>query len=411
MTELPEDWIIGPLGSILPIRYGKALPQELRDPLGVVPVVGSAGVMAHTLTPLVESPCIVVGRKGNVGQSWPMPHGCWPTDTTYYVAPPEGCDLVFLSYQLEFLDLRRLDSSTAVPSLRRQDLESQALVLPPLPEQRRIVATLEDHLAHLDAASGYVSHASQLLGIVRESLLDRLTSSTMPLVCLGSLATDSGYGTSTKCDYGAPGVPVVRIPNIVQGELNLTDEKRSCDTAVDLSKMMLEESDFLVVRTNGSKDLIGRTAVVGQGIHASFASYLIRYRFDLNYVDPSWVYLMMEHPRARGILENLAASSAGQYNLSLGKLNEVMIPLPDIKTQRQLTRNFDQTWQSINQLWSVFDDTTVATRALRRSLLAAAFRGDLTADWRADQRQCASSETVGPPCNDGCTREGGYHAN
>jgi len=204
---------------------------------------------------------------------------------------------------------------------------------------------------------------------------------------------------------------VVRIPNIVQGELNLTDEKRSCDTAVDLSKMMLEESDFLVVRTNGSKDLIGRTAVVGQGIHASFASYLIRYRFDLNYVDPSWVYLMMEHPRARGILENLAASSAGQYNLSLGKLNEVMIPLPDIKTQRQLTRNFDQTWQSINQLWSVFDDTTVATRALRRSLLAAAFRGDLTADWRADQRQCASSETVGPPCNDGCTREGGYHAN
>jgi type I restriction enzyme, S subunit len=114
-------------------------------------VFGSSGVVGHHDEPLVEGPLIVVGRKGNAGAAFLSEEGCWPIDTTYYFSIPEEVDPRFLWYQMQVLGLETKDSSTAIPSLRRPDLESAEVALAPLDEQRRIVEAIETHLSHLDA--------------------------------------------------------------------------------------------------------------------------------------------------------------------------------------------------------------------------------------------------------------------
>jgi type I restriction enzyme S subunit len=284
----------------------------------------------------------------------------------------------YLAWQLRALDLAKLDSSTAVPSLRRQDLEAQELLQPELHEQRRIVDILEDRLSRLDVSAASISTAERRLGTLMTAQLRRLLPRDAPTRLLGDLAVRSGYGTSTKCVPQGPGVAVVRIPNLVDGMIDLADEKRAVDPPISLQSLMLEAGDLLVIRTNGSKDLIGRTAVVQDGVDASFASYLIRFQFDSSLVDPRWVNLVMNDSSIRREVESLAASSAGQYNLSLAKLNGLVIPVPDPTEQSKILRQMREMESARKRLIDGLSDARRRGKQLRRALLATAFSGQLT---------------------------------
>ena len=73
---------------------------------------------------------------------------------------------------------------------------------------------------------------------------------------------------------------VLRIPNIREGRVSLLDLKKATASLDRGTDDFLSPGDLLIVRTNGSEDLIGRAAVVSKplGLHAYFASYLIRFR-------------------------------------------------------------------------------------------------------------------------------------
>ncbi len=214
-----------------------------------------------------------------------------------------------------------LQRGVSYPAVRDSDVLTATIPLPSLIEQRRIVDALEENLTHLESASHSLAVAAAKIETLQISRLRQMLPLDAPSSALGTLALRGGYGTSTKCTPSGDGPAVVRIPNLVDGHIDLTDEKRVANTTADVSRLMLEKGDLLVIRTNGSRALIGRTAVVQEGIEAAFASYLIRFQFDPAKVEPAWVHLMMSSPDVRRGIEELAASSAGQYNLSLAKLN------------------------------------------------------------------------------------------
>ncbi|HMR12308.1 MAG TPA: restriction endonuclease subunit S [Arachnia sp.] len=374
MSEV--SWTRERIGALLKVRYGKALPKDQRDDSAPFPVLGSAGRMTGTAEPLAFDPVIVIGRKGNVGQVQLETAGCWPIDTTYYAAIPQRLDARFLTWQLRSLALGKLDSSTATPSLRRQDLEAQEVLVPPLEEQRQIVAILEDHLSSLDAADACLAAAEHRTETLRSVVLAQLHAG--PTVPLTGLTVSAGYGTSAKCIADGPGPAVVRIPNLIDGAIDLSDEKRVADSSLDVSKSTLSEGDLLIVRTNGSVDLIGRCAVVGEEVRAAFASYLIRYRLRQDIVRPAWVQAMLTTPQLRSQIESLAASSAGQHNLSLGKLGPLPIPTPSISEQDRLLDKIRSLDEERKRLMAALVRARSRATALRRSLLAAAFSGRLT---------------------------------
>ena len=150
-TELAKDWRQERFGDIFKVKYGKAIDKSLRMDIAEYPVVGSAGVMTYTKIPLTTEPTIVIGRKGNVGSIQIFKEGCYPIDTTYYMPTISDFDIDFLTLQLTSLELVKLDSSTATPSLRREDLENVQLVVPLMEEQLKTVALLEIHLSRLDS--------------------------------------------------------------------------------------------------------------------------------------------------------------------------------------------------------------------------------------------------------------------
>ncbi len=147
---------------------------------------------------------------------------------------------------------------------------------------------------------------------------------------LEQLSWNSGYGTSQKCDYDVPGPPVLRIPNIIGGRLDFSDMKYAINADELTPEKAVAEGDILIIRTNGSKDLIGRSALVRQTFEQPyfFASYLIRFRILNSTNIANWLTTIWNAQSIRSQIERMAATTAGQYNVNIAKLNRLVFPIP-----------------------------------------------------------------------------------
>ncbi len=196
---------------------------------------------------------------------------------------------------------------------------------------------------------------------------------------LEELSWDSRYGTSEKCDYNFLGSPVLRIPNIVEGSIVLDDLKYAAnDNKLDAIDP-LTYGDFLVIRTNGSKDLIGRAALVTQAYDKSyfFASYLIRFRLIAIDSLPIWINKIWNTFRIRTWIETRAATSAGQHNISQTVLNKLPLEIPSLLEQKKILEEIERSFSVIDQLEKTIDSNLKRAEKLRQSILKQAFEGKL----------------------------------
>jgi type I restriction enzyme S subunit len=146
-TESPLGWRWVKLGEVAKIRYGKANP---RAP-GQVPVIGSGGIYDYTAIPLITYPTVIIGRKGTAGEAKLVTKPCWPSDTTFYLEWKYAIDPAWVAYWLTTHKPSPVGKTATLPSISRNDLEEFLIPLPPLSEQRRIVAYLEQVQAKIKA--------------------------------------------------------------------------------------------------------------------------------------------------------------------------------------------------------------------------------------------------------------------
>ncbi|MBI2710286.1 MAG: hypothetical protein HYX34_11415 [Actinobacteria bacterium] len=285
------------------------------------------------------------------------------------------------------------------------------LCVAPTAEQGQIVVAIEEAFSKLDAGEAGLRTVRQLLKRMRDAVLAAAVSGRLvpqdltdtpatnvladlgaqsinpPLgpsvprtwawCALGSLARGAGYGTSVKCGYEETGIGVLRIPNVQRGALDLGDLKRAPSGAPIDAELLLKPGDLLIVRTNGSRDLIGRCAPVTSEVGCSFASYLIRFRTLVNAVDARFLSMLLTAPWWRGELESAAASSAGQYNLSLRTLIPLPVALPPLEEQARIVAEVERHMSFIDACGRAVDAALVRSAALRRSILKSAFEGRL----------------------------------
>jgi type I restriction enzyme S subunit len=135
------EWKRCKLGDVIELKRGYDLPQKERQP-GGVPVVSSSGISDKHAVAKVKGPGVVTGRYGTIGTVYYIVDDFWPLNTTLYVRDFKGNDPRFVSYFLRGIDFHAYSDKAAVPGLNRNHLHEASVLIPTLPEQRAIAATL-----------------------------------------------------------------------------------------------------------------------------------------------------------------------------------------------------------------------------------------------------------------------------
>ena len=160
-----------PLGNILDLAYGRALPADNREP-GDVPVYGSNGVTGYHTSAFVSAPAVVVGRKGSVGEIHWSSAPCWPIDTTFYVQPRNGVPPLISYFALKSAGLTAMNSDSAIPGLNRV---AALAVQVPIPATAKGVQWAATRQPLLDVIDQRQSETVRLAAL-RDALLPELLS-------------------------------------------------------------------------------------------------------------------------------------------------------------------------------------------------------------------------------------------
>ena len=162
-----------------------------------------------------------------------------------------------------------------------------------------------------------------------------LTRGKYEVIGLGSVLELVQYGTSEKANANNGGVAVIRMNNILDGELDLSNLKHLRLPDKEMNKLLLKDGDILFNRTN-SKELVGKCAVFHAQGEYVFASYLIRIRADSSKANPDFLAYVVNSPIGRQQINALSRQIIGQANINSVELQGLQIPLPPLIVQKQI---------------------------------------------------------------------------
>ena len=171
---------------------------------------------------------------------------------------------------------------------------------------------------------------------------------------ISDLQTESLFGLSVKASLEQKKgmIPVLRMSNVINGEIDYTELKylplKCAVTSKEPDKWLLKDGDFLITRTNGSKDLVGKAAVFHSNDIYTYASYLIRYRFNTSIILPEYVNIMFMTPIVREQIAVMRRQGGGQYNLNSDEIGSIRIPVPPISVQKNIIEKYYSTKDGAN---------------------------------------------------------------
>ncbi len=162
--ELPAGWEWVRLQQIVSVSSGDGLVSAKMNTEGSVPVYGGNGVTGHHDRQNVEKETLVIGRVGYYcGSIHLTPASAWVTDNALIVRFSErNIDKSFLFWLLKGTNLKEQENATAQPVISGRKIYPIVLAIPPLAEQRRIVAKLNQLMVLCDQLKTRLTQARRL---------------------------------------------------------------------------------------------------------------------------------------------------------------------------------------------------------------------------------------------------------
>ena len=112
--------------------------------IGDIPVYGTGGIMGYVDKFSYNQPTVLIPRKGSIENIFYLEEPFWNVDTIYYTEIDiKSIVPKYFYYFIKTIDLKRLDTGSGRPSLTQAILNRIKIPIPPLPEQKRIVAILD----------------------------------------------------------------------------------------------------------------------------------------------------------------------------------------------------------------------------------------------------------------------------
>ena len=262
-------------------------------------------------------------------------------------------------------------------------LSSFSIILPTLPEQKRIV----DILQQADSVVLTQQSRHQQLDLMIKAALERIVFAIdeTDWKPIGEMV-ETRYGTSVSANESVEsGTPILRIPNIMGGEVNTTDMKYVNLSKAELDRLQLIDTDVLIVRSNGNPDYVGRSAPITKDLVPKivvYASYLIRLRTDINQLLPEYLSAFLNSAFGRAAMRNAIRTTAGQSNLSGENLTKVRLPVPTIAEQLE----FKKFWLEVHRIRKLIDTSSMTANELVNELVLHVLSGGLTKNWRNENK-------------------------
>ncbi len=301
--------------------------------------------------------------------------------------PKEGIYPKYLFYYTQYLTYRIEDKGYA---RHYQYIEKEDVLLPPLPEQERIVSRIEELFSELDNAVETLNATKSQLRLYKQAVLKdafdgNLTNSGAPEIKeLASFIEQPRYGTSKKCNYQddiTAYTEVYRIPNIdaSTGTLDKSDLKYAQFDEDEIEKLSLKYGDILIIRSNGSPSIVGTAAMVReQDITGLFAGYLIRIRIsDHERLSPKYLLRYLSSYDARRYIENVSKSTSGVNNVNAQEIKKIKVPYFEKEIQDQIIYAIESRLSAYVNIEKTVNQALQQASAMRQSILKQAFEGGL----------------------------------
>ena len=249
------------------------------------------------------------------------------------VLDSEFCFRLLQSHTPRLLELTQ---GSGQPNLSKNLIEGLEVALPPLDEQRRIAEVLRSVDEAIAATQAVIKLAETLWHGLTETLIWGLENQSPDCVhSIGTALRTSDYGVNVPLTTEPIGHPVLRMGNIQDGRIDLTELKWGEVPASEAQALALKEGDILFNRTN-SRDLVGKVALVREPTDCLYASYIVRLSVDRTVADPYYLFAAMHSDRAQGTFKAIATPGVGQSNINPTNLKKQVVPLPELAVQRTI---------------------------------------------------------------------------
>lgn len=282
--------------------------------------------------------------------------------------------------------VRSLSGSTAGQvGISGRSLRRVRIPLPPLDEQDRIVAVLEDYLSRIDAAVVSTLAAAGKAVALRRRILANLvspdSSGSWNSYRLEDVTTTVRNGMFVSRPGHEPnGVPILRISAVRSLALDLSDLRYTAKSpeVVQRESYLLRGGDLLFTRYNGNPEYVGACAVVPENLEPlTYPDKLIRVSPDRSLVDPVYLAMTCSAGESRQAIRSAVKTTAGQAGISGSEIKGILLHLPDLDEQRRRAAEFQEHNEAVRCIEKNVRSVIRRGDYLRRSLLNEAFAGGL----------------------------------
>ncbi len=345
---------------------------------------------------LVDEGDFILSNSMSFGRPYIMgTPGCIHDGWLVLKAKDKSIDQDFLYHilgsQFIFQQFDSLAAGSTVRNLNIDLVSGVKIPLIPLPEQKRIVAILDQAFADIDKAR---ANAEQNLKNVRElfenCLNERLLAicSKIPkqtLSCITDLIVDCEHKTAPTQDEGFPSI---RTPNIGKGELILDNVRRVSKKTYELwTKRAVPQSGDLILAREAPA---GNVGVIPSREQVCLGQRTVLIRPMSNIIDSRYLAFLLLHP----IMQNrLLAYSTGAtvQHVNMKDIRQLAISeLPRIDQQRADVDALLKTKYQVSLLEQVYSNKLKSLDELKKSILQKAFTGQLTTDKNQNKGQHAA---------------------
>jgi len=254
--------------------------------------------------------------------------------------------------------------------------------LPPLDEQRRIVARIEELAAKVGEARGLRTQAMKEVDAVRASATNDLFSDTnmkgVPVIELEHIAEiRAGVTLGRKLIGETIRLPYLRVANVQDGRLDLRVLKEVEIYPDERQKWSLRRGDLLLTE-GGDWDKLGRGTVwqdeVPDCIHQN---HIFRVRVDQTRFDPWYVSALMSSPRGKEFFQAASKQTTNLASINQRQLKSFPIFALPLGRQRAILAELETLQAKVQAVESMQTETAGELDAMLPAIFNKAFKGEL----------------------------------